>query len=202
MNLAILVGGRGRRLGGIEKSQLRLCGRKVIDILTEEFSSWNVVVVCRDQEQKGLFEGVECVVDRVENFGPLAGIYSALEFFGDRVAVVATDMPFLREEVVGELFRSSEKINASVLMPYWRDGRFEPLASVYSPELMPEIEKSFERNERKILAPVFRAERVFLYDVECLRKIDKNLISFFNINTAEDLKRAEELCSLMLSEGE
>ncbi|WP_456370640.1 molybdenum cofactor guanylyltransferase [Geoglobus sp.] len=202
MNLAILVGGKGRRLGGVEKSQMVVCGRRVIDILLEEFSSWNVVVVCRNRDQTELFDGVECTIDFVENFGPLAGIYSALRYFEDRTAVVATDMPFLREGVMRELFVSSVRLNASVLMPYWKDGRFEPLASIYSPDLIPEIEKSFADNERKILAPVFRADRVFLYSVDCLRKIDKNLISFFNINTADDLKRAEEICSSMLSGGE
>lgn len=202
MNLAILVGGMGKRLGGVEKSQLKICGRRIIDILLEEFSSWNVVVVCRNQEQKRLFDGVDCTVDYIENFGPLAGIYSALRFFEDRTAVIATDMPFLREGVVRELFLQSESLNAVVLMPYWKNGRFEPLVSIYSPELLSEIERSFAENERKILVPVFRSQNVFLYDVECFRKIDKNLVSFFNINTAEDLKRAEELCSSMLSEGE
>ena len=202
MNLAILVGGRGRRLGGVEKSQLRICGKRIIDILVDEFSSWNTVVVCRDEVQKRLFSGLEGITDHVAGFGPLAGIYSAVRFFGERTAVIATDMPFLKEGVVRELYVQSEKLGASVLMPYWRNGRFEPLVSVYSPEILHEIERSFAESERKILLPIFRSKNVFLYDVECLRKIDKNLVSFFNVNTVEDLKRAEELCSSMLSEGE
>jgi len=197
VKLAILVGGEGKRLGGVEKSQLKLCGKKIIDILLERFRRWEVVVVCRNEKQKSFFRDVESIIDTVEGFGPLSAIHSALNYFGETTAILATDMPFVKEEVIRELYKSSLRMNAWVLMPYWRGGKFEPLMAVYSPPVMKEIERSFKKNERKILDPVFRAGNVFLYDVECLRKIDKRLLSFFNINTKEDLERAEKLCSSM-----
>ncbi len=194
MNVAILVGGRGSRMGYVEKAFLKICGVKIIDRLLREFSEDDVVVVCRDEEQERLFD-VNTTSDSVKNFGALAGIHAALKYFEDRTLVLACDMPFAKRKVAEKLFTEAGKFNASVLMPYWREGKFEPLFSVYSPDLIPEIEKSFEFGERKILKPVFRSERVFLYPVECLKKLDEKLISFFNINTPQDLRRAEELCS-------
>ncbi|AIY90708.1 molybdenum cofactor guanylyltransferase [Geoglobus acetivorans] len=194
MNVAILVGGKGRRLGGAEKSQIRICGKKIIERLTEEFAEFETVIVCRDEGQKRLFEGHCCVVDSVRNFGPLAGIHSALKHFRRRTVVVACDMPFVKAKVLEKLYAEAEKCDADVLLPVWNDGRLEPLLAVYSPNIIHEIERSFEKNERKILAPVFRSNNVALYDIECLRKIDKNLISFFNVNTREDVERAEKLC--------
>ncbi len=194
MNIAILAGGRGKRMGYVEKSQIKICGRRIIDILLERFRNCNVVIVCRDIKQAEMFNH-ECICDRVKNFGPLSGIYSALEYFEDHTAVIATDMPFVRRNVVEEIFKKAKELNTSALIPYWRDGKFEPMLAVYSPEVMGEIERSFRKNERKILDPIFRCRNVFLYDIECLRKLDKQLLSFFNINTHDDLKRAEEICS-------
>jgi len=193
VNIAILVGGRGKRLGYVEKSQLRICGRKLVEILLGKFRGWNTVLVCRDEEQTKLFE-CECVTDKIKNFGPLSGIYAALEHFGDYTAVIATDMPFVKERIVRILYEKALELKADALIPYGM-GRFEPLLAVYSPGVMKEIEKSFRANERKILNPIFRCDRVFLYDIECFRKFDKDLVSLFNVNTLEDLKRAEELCS-------
>ena len=193
MNIAILVGGRGKRLGYAEKSQIRICGKKLIDLLLEKFKNWNVVLVCRDEKQTDLFEG-KCIIDKIENFGPLAGIYAALEYFNDYTAVIATDMPFVKEKIVRLLYKKALELRASALIPYGA-GRFEPLLAVYSPSVMREIERSFNTNERKILNPIFRCDRVYLYDIECFRKFDKDLLSLFNINTLEDLKRAGDLCS-------
>jgi len=192
VNVAILVGGKGKRMGYVEKSQIRICGKKLIDIILEKFKDWNVVLVCRDEKQTDLFE-TKCIVDKIKNFGPLAGIYAALEYFGDYTAVIATDMPFVKEKIVRILYKKALELGASALIPY-KKGQFEPLLAVYSPSVMGEIERSFNINERKILNPIFRCDRVFLYDIECFRKFDKNLLSFFNINSPEDLKRAEDLC--------
>ncbi len=201
MKVAILVGGRGSRMGGIEKAFLKICGRSIIDRLLSEFGDDEVVVVCRDDDQRKLFS-CETVVDSVKNFGPLAGIHAALKHFGERTFVVACDMPFAKRRVAEELYSSACMHSANVVLPFWDDGRFEPLFAVYSPEVVDEIEKSFKAGEKKILRPIFRSENVFLYSISCLKKLDEKLISFLNVNTLEDLKRAEELCSSIDTEGE
>ena len=51
------------------------------------------------------------------------------------------------------------------------------------------------------MVPVQRLEKVIFYPVEKLKSLDEQLVSFL-INTSEDLKRAEELCSSIDSDGE
>ncbi|MEM2727424.1 MAG: hypothetical protein QXV61_04110 [Archaeoglobaceae archaeon] len=41
--------------------------------------------------------------------------------------------------------------------------------------------------------------RTIFYSAEELRKFDKSLISFFNINTPDDIVKAEEICSQILT---
>lgn len=194
MNIALLAGGKGSRMGYIEKAFLEICGKKIIDILMDRFKSGNTVVVCRDEKQKKLFEGYRCVEDVFKGSGPLGGIHAALKYFEDCVVIIATDMPFVKSEIIEELHTTAVNYDADVLMPCWKNGKLEPLLSVYSPKILPLIERSLAKGEKKILTPVFKAENVVLYDAECLRKFDKELISFFNINTPQDLKRAEEIC--------
>jgi len=194
VNIAILVGGKGKRMNFIEKSMINLCGKRIIDRIYDRFKEFNIVVVCRDEKQKSIFK-MPSICDSLRNFGPLAGIHSALRYFKDYTAIIATDMPFVKKEVIVEIFNTALMKKADAVIPVWPDLKLEPLLAVYSPSLVDEIERSFLKNERKILNPVFRLERVFLYDVRCLKKFDKNLISFININTFEDLKRAEEICS-------
>jgi molybdopterin-guanine dinucleotide biosynthesis protein A len=39
--------------------------------------------------------------------------------------------------------------------------------------------------------------KTILYPIEYLQEYDKELTSFLNINTPEDLKRVEKICSLI-----
>lgn len=196
---AILVGGRGKRMGK-EKAMLKVCGKIFLEKITETLKGYEIVVVCRDLEQVKEYKkafSLNCpfIEDTVKDFGPLAGIHAALNYFKDYVVVIAVDLPLIKRDVVSTIYHECVKMQADALIPAKGD-KFEPLLACYSYNAVKEIEKSFERGERKILIPISRLKNVIFYDIENLRKVDKDLISFFNINTKEDLQRVEELCSL------
>ncbi len=187
------MGGKGKRIGG-EKAQLELCGKKLIEIAIEKYSKYDLVFVCRDEEQARKYEEqYDCkfIWDIYKNFGSLAGIHAALKHFGSCV-VTAIDMPFVKTPLVEFLYTKGIELQCDALIPKHRYA--EPLLAFYSESLIGEIEKSIKTGERRILSPLKRARTIF-YPAEELRKFDKSLISFFNINTFEDLRRAEELCS-------
>jgi molybdopterin-guanine dinucleotide biosynthesis protein A len=203
VNAAILVGGAGRRLGGVEKGKLVICGKTVVERILGSLEDFNTVIVCRDEEQSGKYEDWEnIIVDEFRGMGPLAGIHAALKHFGDSTLIVAADMPFLRRNVALKLWKERARNKADALIPVWGCGKMEPLLAVYSATTLPEIERSLERGETKVLAPIMRLEKVIFYSIEKLRDVDEKLISFFNINTPEDLKRADELCWSTDSAGE
>ncbi|RLI79031.1 molybdenum cofactor guanylyltransferase [Archaeoglobales archaeon] len=205
LKAAVLVGGKGERIGE-EKAMLKVCGKRFLEKIVETLKDFEIVVVCRNSEQIKTYKDVfnfDCpfIKDTTENFGPLAGIHAALNYFKDYTLIVAVDLPLLKREVAITIYRECIRMQADALIPA-KGNKFEPLLACYSYNVIKEIEKSFEKSERKILIPINRLKKVVFYDIENLRKIDKNLVSFFNVNTKQDLKRVEELCSSIDTGGE
>lgn len=193
MKLAILAGGLGRRIG-VEKSELKICGKRLIEIAIEKFSDFDPIVVCRDEAQAERYARefeAKFVCDFYRNFGAIAGVHSAIKHNGDTV-VVAVDMPFVRKRVVEFLFEKGRELDCDALVP--RHEFAETLLAFYSAKSLGEIERAIQMGEKRILVPLSRIRTVFI-PAEELRKFDKHLISFFNINTCEDVSKAEELCS-------
>ncbi|MEM0215828.1 MAG: molybdenum cofactor guanylyltransferase [Archaeoglobaceae archaeon] len=200
MKIAVLMGGKGRRVG-MEKAEIKICGKKLIEIAIHKYQEYKPIFVCRDDIQAEKYSkeyGVKCVCDIYRNFGALSGIHSALINAGDTV-VVAIDMPFVKKRLLEFIFELGKKIDCDALIP--KHEFPEPLLGYYSTRAIPEIEKSIKNGEKSIMTPLSRLKTVF-YPAEELRKFDSSLISFFNINTMEDIRRAEEICSQTLLEGQ
>ncbi|NHW89201.1 MAG: molybdenum cofactor guanylyltransferase [Archaeoglobales archaeon] len=198
MKLAILMGGMGKRIG-MEKAEIRLCGRRLIEIAVEKFSEYDPVFVCRDEFQAGRYAkefGLKFVSDFYPGYGVLAGIHSAIKHNGDTV-ITAIDMPFVKKSLLEFLFEKGKQIFCDALIP--KHEFPEPLLAFYSKNAIYEIEESIKRGEKRIISPLSRLRTVY-FPAEELRKFDKHLISFFNINTVDDLKKAEELCSEIFTE--
>ncbi|MEM1579039.1 MAG: molybdenum cofactor guanylyltransferase [Archaeoglobaceae archaeon] len=198
IKLAILIGGVGKRVG-IEKPELRICGKKLLEIAVAKFSEFDPIFVCRDETQAERYRRefkAKFVCDIFRDFGAIAGIHSAIKYNGNTV-VTAVDMPFVKKKVVEFLFEKGIELGCDALIP--KHDFAEPLLAFYSHRALEEIERSIQKGERRILVPISRLKTIFFPATE-LRKFDKNLISFFNINTPENVARAEELCSEIFAE--
>lgn len=191
--VAILVGGSGSRLGGSDKGLVKIGGMPLIERIMSNLKGYDTVIVCRDKSQQKYYAHYsQLIEDEFTGMGPLAGIHAALKYFRQSILVLGVDMPLIRKEVLDVLFR--EFGDEEALIPVWEDGKTEPLLACYNHNIVERIEGSLKKGERKILNAL-NMDRVKLYPVERLRKVDKELISLMNINTPEDLKRAEEICS-------
>ncbi|MCS7118852.1 MAG: molybdenum cofactor guanylyltransferase [Archaeoglobaceae archaeon] len=198
MKLAILIGGKGRRIG-IEKTEVRICGKRLIEIAIEKFADYEPIFVCRDESQAKRYGeefGFKFVCDFYRDFGAIAGIHSALKHNGSTV-VIAIDMPFAKKRVLKFLFDKGLEMDCDALIP--KHEFVEPLLAFYSERALLEIENSIKKGNKKIMIPLSRLKTIYL-PVDELRKFDKHLISFFNINTEDDAKKAEELCSEIFME--
>jgi molybdopterin-guanine dinucleotide biosynthesis protein A len=152
------------------------------------FKGCNIVLVCRDKKQCGFYEnlyGCDTVCDVVKDFGPLAGIYSALNYFEDYTLIVAVDMPFVKRDLAEFIFKKAKGYDA--LIPTWSDGKREPLLACYSYESSKTVKKFIDMGVRRVVKP-FESLNTLFYPIENLRVFDKNLISFTNVNTREDLE--------------
>lgn len=189
----ILAGGRGRRLGNVEKALMNCEGKSVlertINILDDIVDE--VLVSVRDEGQEKEFEAYSCgkkmVLDCYSDIGPLAGILEGFKAAkGGYIFVTACDMPFIDPKVVEFMFHCAEGHDAAV--PLRPDGSMEPLCGVYRvAPMLPLIERSISSGKRFILAPVFELDDVVGVEMDRIREVDPQLRTFININTFDDM---------------
>lgn len=197
----VLAGGRSRRLGrakALEPFQGEPLIRRVIDRLSRITD--DLVFVVNDQEQASALPissrdidlTYEIVIDKYPDGGSLGGIYTGLLAANSQWAfVVACDMPFLNVELMRHML--SMRDGQDVVVPR-TDGYPEPTHALYNKSCLPFIEKRLKRDDLKI-ARFFDEIRVrFLEEAE-VRGLDGDLLSFFNVNTQDDLDRALALAA-------
>jgi molybdopterin-guanine dinucleotide biosynthesis protein A len=132
--------------------------------------------------------------DQMTGFGPVAGLLAGMKKSrGDLVFAAGCDLPFLNLEVVERLFELADEERYDAAVPMRPNGNFEPLHCVYRREKMLfACERALERSERRIYVPL-QELAVRKIPVDELCPFDPNLLSFFNLNTREDLEDARRL---------
>ena len=190
----VLAGGISRRLGrnkAVEPVGGRPLILRVIDALAQ-LTRQTVVVVADEGKASDLPlpEGVRAVADRYPGKGSLGGIYSGLRAAeSDWGVVVSCDMPFLNVDLLGRLADAREGFDAVVPL---LDGRPESTHAIYSKACLPHMERHILADDLKI-ARFFPEVRVNYLSQRDVESVDPERLSFFNVNTAEDLHRALEL---------
>ncbi len=205
----ILAGGNGRRLGA-EKALLEFENRPLICWTVEKLFQAvdEVVIVARDEAHaerlQGIIShfalrhesGVVFTWDRVAGFGPVAGLSAGMmKAHGDFAFATGCDLPFLNLQVIERLFElvTEDEESYDAAVPVQSNGFFEPLHCVYHREkMLSACEWALQIAERRIHAPLqeLHVRRIL---VDLLRPIDPDLLSFFNLNTREDLDEARML---------
>jgi len=190
----ILAGGKGRRLGR-EKAWVELDGKSLLQhaVSNLEFLNSEIVIVkAPEGELPPVSAGVnlKVVQDSVGGKGPLAGILWGLVNSKYRYnLIVACDMPLLNKDLVKYMISSVEDYDAVVP----RLGKYrEPLQTVYSKDCISEIEKQLKQDRLKVDG-LFSEVRTRFVESSEIERFDAAHLSFMNINTLADLKRAEGL---------
>ena len=190
----ILAGGKSLRLGHdkvIERLGNTTLLEKVISRI-DSFSQEIVIVTAekRDFEQLSGNPKVKTVTDILPGRGSLGGIYTGLvnsSFFHN--LVIAADMPFLNRELIGYMIGTAEGFD--YVIP--RMGKFyEPLHAIYSKNCISPIEDMINR-DRRVIIELFDYVKVRYVDTEEIDRFDPEHLSFFNINTKQDLERARKI---------
>ena len=189
---AIIAGGPARRLGGATKPLLEIAGQAVADrqlaVLRPIFP--RLLVVANDPAPWRA-RGVEIVADRVAGAGPLAGLSAALEAAGDAEAVVclAGDLPFLSPALLLALRDRAPEADALAPRPA---GRAEPLCARYAVRARAVVDARLAGGRLALHELLTELATVWLDDA-ALAALDPDGLSFLNLNTPDDLRRAEEL---------
>jgi molybdopterin-guanine dinucleotide biosynthesis protein A len=190
----VLAGGQSRRLGR-DKAVEPIGGlpliRRVIDRIAQVTDE--VVVVIADQARRKalpLDDEQTTSVDRYPGCGSLGGIFSGLTEAEQPWGItVACDMPFLNVALLRHMMELRENVDAVVPIV---EGRPEPTHALYSKVCLPAMEQRLQSRDLKI-SGFFEQVRVRYIPEEEVASLDPDFLSFFNINTPDDLDRARDL---------
>jgi molybdenum cofactor guanylyltransferase len=185
---AILSGGRGRRLG-YPKELLSLNGRRVIDRILEVLRLFfsEIDIVSNSPLSLGQNGEMDIFPDLIPGCGPLGGIYTGLKKSScDQVFFAGCDMPFLQPGLIERQIAIARTGRFDCVIPSGPKG-IEPLHGIYSRSILPELEDLLR--EKKLSINKFCSRLNTCY----LPAEPEELVSFFNINTIDDLTEAHRL---------
>jgi molybdopterin-guanine dinucleotide biosynthesis protein A len=123
--------------------------------------------------------------------GALGGIYTAVVEAPAPVVCVAWDMPFVSEALIREL--ASRLDSHDAVLPE-SDGRrgMEPLCAAYGPACRDAIAESLAAEDLRAIGFHDRI-RVGILPLAEVRTLADPEMVFFNVNTADDLAKADQL---------
>lgn len=187
---AVLVGGKSSRYGHNKALEL-FQGERLIDLQVRKVQAlFQEVLVITNRPGDYLHLEVTILRDVIPGLGPLGGIYTGLLFAqGKSVFITACDMPFWQPALVKHMMHLST--DNDVVVPEKQEG-LEPLHAIYSARCLPHIKKMLDQGKLQVIS-FFPAVKVCRLGQEELAKLDPHGMSFFNINTPDDMDKAKKL---------
>ena len=196
MHGAILAGGQASRMGGIPKGLLEIGGTRILDRLVAAFETALgslPLLVANAPEAVGWRPGLRVVADRVPGGGTLAGLHTAVLEAPAPVVAVAWDMPFVPPALLAALAAGLDEADVAIPASRGRRG-MEPLCAGYGPATGAAMAAAIERGDLRAIA-FHEAVRVRVLPEEVLRTFGDPERIFFNVNTPEDLLRANRMAA-------
>jgi len=194
---AVLAGGAARRYGGMPKGLLTVGGLRILDRVVDAVQAVTgspPLLVANVSEAASWRSDLQTIPDTRPGFGTLGGIYTALTAGPGPVLCVAWDMPFVPATLLRALLdrMSAEQYDAVLPESSGKRG-LEPLCAVYGPACAAPIARRLDAGDLKAIS--FHTDvRVGIVSLAQVRGFGDPDELFFNVNTPDDLARAEALC--------
>lgn len=188
----MLAGGAARRYGGRPKGLVELGGRRVLDRVVDAVACVTgaaPLLVANAPDGPAWRPDLLTIPDVRRDCGSVGGIYTAVVSGAGPVLCVAWDMPFVTTQLLGALVEGSAGWDAFLPESDGRRG-LEPLCAVYGPACGPAIEQQLARGDLRAIG-FHAAVKVGTLPLERVRALGDPDELFFNVNTPEDLQRAE-----------
>jgi molybdopterin-guanine dinucleotide biosynthesis protein A len=191
---AILAGGGATRFGGRPKGLELVAGERILDRLVRVMTGalgQPPLLVANAPEAAAWRPDLRTVADVRPGFGALGGIYTAVVEAPAPVVCLAWDMPFVSESLIEALAAGLEHSDAVLPQSDGRRG-VEPLCAGYGPACAEAIEASLAAGDFRAIGFHDRI-RVGILPLEQVRTLADPELLFFNVNTADDLAKADQL---------
>ncbi len=202
MSGVLLAGGKSRRMGQdkrnvtVGESTLFLC---VLSIFEEVFDEIIVVIAEESSVTENLSHKV--ITDEIPGKGPIGGLHAGLlHSTQSSVFLAACDMPFLQVSVIERICQSVSDINnvsqVDVAMVRLLTG-IQPMQGIYSKNCIPALESMIRNNELSMQKiPLQSGLHCQFIDQTHIEDLDKNFMSFMNVNTPSDLEMANKFVNI------
>lgn len=211
----IVAGGASRRMGR-DKAFIELQGKPLVARVIERVRAVcsETIIIASDREAFAQF-GLPVVGDVYPGKGSLGGIFTGLKAAREPyVLALACDMPFLDERLLRYLISlapgfdvviprasdpSSQFLSASASPVRPRIDRatakernLHPLHAVYAKSCLAPIQARLEMDDLRVISFI-ESTKVRVVEADEIDKIDPAHLSFFNVNTPDNLRTALDL---------
>lgn len=192
----MIAGGGATRFGGAPKGLVEVAGRRVLDRVVDaliEATGSEPLLIANAPDAGNWRPGLAVHGDVLEGQGSLGGILTAVETVETvGVLCVAWDMPFVPAGLLKELAAMLDRADAAVPESDGPRG-LEPLCAAYGPACGPAIRAALARGDQRAIGFHRDIRLARLGRNRVLQYGDPDVV-FFNVNTPDDLSRAEQLC--------
>ena len=189
----VLAGGKSKRFGE-DKSQVKLGEKILIDyILSELIDEFNEILIVANNPIKHLSSNkIIKIEDFKKNLGPLGGIFSAMKWAKENkksyrwIASFPSDTPFFKKGIFSNFLEKVNDKESELFFMTFNDKRHN-IFGLWSISLIDQLEKDLENGSRKV------EKWANNIGVKTINMSFEKENPFFNINTQEDLKKANKI---------
>ena len=164
----------------------------VLEKISNLFS--DVVLVLRDDDQQKRYEeifrqnhtpNVKICLDKIEDQGPLMGIYSGLNCISaDEALVFPCDSPIILKSFIENIYNYYNQIYDAAV-PEWPDGKLEPLHAIYHKRITGKIAEILKDGVRDVQSLLLELDVRYIP----VYTLDPSEESYFNLNYPEDVEK-------------
>lgn len=192
----ILAGGQATRMGGGDKGLLSLGGQSLLSRVIDRLEPQVGGMALNANGDAARFAGFDLPVlpDSIKGFaGPLAGVLAGLDWAADQgadaIVTAAADTPFFPCDLVPQLLLHGEGMAHPLVLAATPDAKRgqarHPTFGLWPVALRDDLRAALQGGLRKVVMWTDQhGGREALFPDEA---------AFFNVNTPEDLARAEEM---------
>jgi molybdopterin-guanine dinucleotide biosynthesis protein A len=186
-DVVVLAGGGARRLGGVDKTQLTVGGRPMLDRVLDAARGARQVIVVGPERSTTAGRPIRWALEEPPGGGPLAGLAAALELdecSSPVVVALAADMPLVDRRLVERLVEATAAPETDAVALCDAEGQVQPLAAAYRREALATVLDEIGDPQNLGFRPLLSRLRIdIVTDARAATDCD----------TPEDLRRLENM---------
>jgi len=194
----VLAGGLSNRFGH-DKGLLQLACKPLILHVLDKISTIvdEVLIIVGSARQAKAYAilnlNAKIVIDKYEIRSPLVGAITGFENAnGEYSLLLPCDTPFVSSRIASLLLEKC--VNRNAVIPRWPNGYIEPLQAAYrTKSAITAANTALENKKLDMRSMIANLGKVTYTSTLTLKQVDPNLVTFFNINTPEKIRKAEAM---------